>query len=370
VEPREPEEEEELGEQDLGGGEALIGAGLISSNNTGRFQQCVNYNSALLTSSGTFDGSYLRVRVEEGFHSAFRNGTRIRLQFENVGPGVSIFVPITIRLQAFDAQNKRASPSTEKPLPSGAPGSGLRLGTLAFVPTDSEGNAETGGEFGPNLKLGLAALRTSDGRAFAIYQVNDSEPIADKEARRRATIRVYVSYLGNSGLNLPGLGVTTLITAFDPQGISAAIGSANSFPHVGPQRTLFIINSCNQSLVFPFVTDTDGADTRIVISNTSLDMFGTTTQSGKVTFGFYGLIGQQWRSIRTDPIPAGEQLVFSLANGGNYGMPAVPGFQGYVIAQTDFQYCHGMAFIRDPRGFSSSYHAHQIDRYSDAPTMI
>jgi hypothetical protein len=48
-------------------------------------------------------------------------------------------------------------------------------------------------------------------------------------------------------------------------------------------------------------------------------------------------------------------LVFTLSNGGGIPgggtpsvvVPATAGFQGYVIAQANFQYCHGFAFISD-----------------------
>ena len=49
----------------------------------------------------------------------------------------------------------------------------------------------------------------------------------------------------------------------------------------------------------------------------------------------------------TSAITGGQELIFTLSNGGNYGIPATPGFEGYIIAQANFQYCHGFAFISD-----------------------
>ena len=43
----------------------------------------------------------------------------------------------------------------------------------------------------------------------------------------------------------------------------------------------------------------------------------------------------------------GQELIFTLSNGGGFGIPATPGFEGYIIAQANFQYCHGFAFISD-----------------------
>ena len=43
----------------------------------------------------------------------------------------------------------------------------------------------------------------------------------------------------------------------------------------------------------------------------------------------------------------GSQLVATLSGGGNLGVAATPGFQGYMIASCNFQYGHGFAFISD-----------------------
>jgi hypothetical protein len=50
-------------------------------------------------------------------------------------------------------------------------------------------------------------------------------------------------------------------------------------------------------------------------------------------------------SYPSPSITGGEHIVWSLANGGQ--VTATAGFQGYVIAQCNFQYAHGYAFISD-----------------------
>ena len=40
-------------------------------------------------------------------------------------------------------------------------------------------------------------------------------------------------------------------------------------------------------------------------------------------------------------------MTFVLSSGGSHGMFATPAFQGYIIAQCDFRYAHGFAFITD-----------------------
>jgi hypothetical protein len=62
-------------------------------------------------------------------------------------------------------------------------------------------------------------------------------------------------------------------------------------------------------------------------------------------------------------VPAGQELIFTLSNGGNFGVPATPGFQGYIIAVSQFQFCHAFAFISDvgAQRLAEGYVAIQLD---------
>jgi hypothetical protein len=114
---------------------------------------------------------------------------------------------------------------------------------------------------------------------------------------------------------------------------------------------LFTINSCSTSLLWPYVTNIAGFETGMVISNTSLDPFGTATQEGACTINYYGTGGN---TVATTPVvPAGHYAIWSLSSGGEIRpgpmgtVPANPGFEGYVIATCEFQYAHGYAFLSD-----------------------
>ncbi|MCP5120420.1 MAG: hypothetical protein GY953_57230, partial [bacterium] len=93
----------------------------------------------------------------------------------------------------------------------------------------------------------------------------------------------------------------------------------------------------------------------MVISNTSLDPFGTATQEGACTIHYYGFTtggGPAPSPVTTPTIPAGEHAIWTLSSGGTVQISggtiaAVPGFQGYVIATCEFQMAHGYAFISD-----------------------
>jgi hypothetical protein len=65
---------------------------------------------------------------------------------------------------------------------------------------------------------------------------------------------------------------------------------------------------------------------------------------------FYGTdaAGVRPPSQRTSrAIEPGETLTMVLSTGGGYGLLGVPNFQGYVMAQCDFQFAHGFAFLTD-----------------------
>ena len=62
-------------------------------------------------------------------------------------------------------------------------------------------------------------------------------------------------------------------------------------------------------------------------------------------------------------VPGGSENIFTLSNGGNFGIAATPGFQGYIIAISNFQYCHAFAFISDvgAQRLAEGYVAIQLD---------
>jgi len=191
-------------------------------------------------------------------------------------------------------------------------------------------------------------------------------------------------------------------------------GPVPRFINLNAPINLFSIVRCSCNLLFPFVTNSATAggnfDTGMAISNTSLDPgnlppntygFQAAAQTGPVQLWFYNrngttpaepnFLGQgntQCTNSTTpgkcDPatntgVPAGGMLTFVLSGGG-YIAPNAPGtlgpqvllgapaFQGYMIAQAGFQYCHGFAFIsKQGAGFQADnmamgYLAIELDR--------
>jgi hypothetical protein len=121
-------------------------------------------------------------------------------------------------------------------------------------------------------------------------------------------------------------------------------------------------------LLFPFVTNQFGFDTGVAIANTSADTLnGVTPQQGVVTLSYYGTTtgggAAPPTAVTTSAVPAGGELVFTLSGGGNFGIASTPGFEGYIIAQANFQFCHGFAFISDAgaQKLAEGYLAIQLD---------
>ncbi len=115
-------------------------------------------------------------------------------------------------------------------------------------------------------------------------------------------------------------------------------------------NTIPMLTSLQTSLLFPFVTNQLGFDTGLAISNTSTDPFGPTAQAGTCNLNFYasGVSGCATPSLTNganQPYLPGETYAFTLtqALGVNTANPAT--FQGYMIAQCNFNYAHGFGYI-------------------------
>jgi hypothetical protein len=90
-------------------------------------------------------------------------------------------------------------------------------------------------------------------------------------------------------------------------------------------------------LLFQFVTN-QGADTGIVIANTTEDPFGTEPVEGTCTLDFFGASAPS--PFTTPPIAGGAMFVNTVST-------IAPGFRGYIIAECTFPLAHGMTFVSD-----------------------
>ncbi len=246
--------------------------------------------------------------------------TRLIARFTNVPANVTLSVPINI--------------STEL----GTGGVANDTATLVAAPTDG---STAGASDATN-----AAVALSGGTGAAVWEVQTSNP----GAISTFTVPVSVTYKSNP---LPGLGTATVSGNYAPTTTvftASATAPAPRFVDNPQSATTFTINSCRTNLLFPFVTNVSGFDTGLVISNTSSDPFGTVPQRGPCTLNYYGSTsgGGAAPGVQTSgTVNEGTQLIWTLSNGGNLGVAATPGFMGYIIAQCNFQFAHGYAFVSD-----------------------
>jgi len=315
--------------------------------------------------------------------------TRFLLRFNNIGVGVRLLVPTIVPLTLDNA----TSPGTPD-----LPSSGLGGWTGGFLQlrsgsVDNQGNLPapfgfatgTGGTFsnssfffssGPFKGLGAVSpfnvaveLPVSGGgSATALYEVVNADP----HGVEQANIPVGVAFISNTSQNIPTPGQSTVNASFAPlSNVNTASGS-DPIPRFCdrsvPQNT-FHIDVCQCNLLFPFVTNQSGFDTGVALANTTTDPYGTTPQNGLVTLFFYGTVPGNSpcvpKMVTTSPVLSGTELIFTLSSGGNYGIAANAGCQGYMFAIANFQYCHAFAFISDvgAQKLAEGYLAIQIDIY-------
>jgi hypothetical protein len=93
-------------------------------------------------------------------------------------------------------------------------------------------------------------------------------------------------------------------------------------------------------LLFPFVSNTAGFDTGIVVSNAGLDSTGTVGIAGTATIFFFPNSGTAPAPFTTPNIPAGGQFV-------NVISALAPGFQGYIEVVCNFPFAHGFGLFSD-----------------------
>lgn len=260
------------------------------------------------------------------------SGTRLIARFNNIQNGVQLWVEVAPQITSTQSVSANA-----------------RTGTARLINTDPNGagpfSKVTAGSTVTGLG-GLAQVSIIGGTGQAVWEIVN----ADTTSIERVNIKVVFAWVANTSNNLPSLGSSTAngnlapLSTVSTASLSAAIPR---FVDGAVNKNLLTINSCRSNILFPFVTNIGGFDTGLAIANTTKDPFGTALQTGSCTVNFYGYVGNSkvCLSYPSPSITGGEHFVWSLANGG--AVTATAGFQGYVIAQCNFQYAHGYAFISD-----------------------
>jgi hypothetical protein len=305
------------------------------------------------------------------------NGTRFAVVFSNIPAGTVISVP-----QKVDLINISG-------------GNGTHTGTmLAVGGTDSDGSGSGG-------TVGVGGIVTSGTNFTVFYEVLFADPLAIESA----TIPVVAIVQPFNGTNPQVNVVATAQAGFAPfynNGAGSSAGSPLLLGHpltssVGPiprfvtgllpttPINLFSFSRCACDLLFPWVVGDASFTTSIVVANTSLDpgpTFGflAAPQSGTVQFWFFGTSDISFNpsnfgsatgpatvvasQTTTASVPAGSYVAFVISpsnagattqTAGNGLKPIAGNFAGYVIAQSQFQFCHGIASISAPNLSPQTY---------------
>jgi hypothetical protein len=237
-------------------------------------------------------------------------GTRIRLTLKGVPNGVSLVaLPLIVNNTGTNIDTDPAA-------------------TLVMHLVTSE----TGGYAAAST--GTITLDTS-GNGAAVYEVVKQSPFAIESV----TIPFTVSFTANPGANSPALGTSTFGGSFAPISTVTVATASDPIPRFADTSVAsnhITINKCATHLLFPFATNQVGFDTGIAISNTSQDPYGTSTQTGTCTINFFGAGAPA--AVTTAAIAAGTTYASTV-------MSLAPNFQGYIIADCQFQYAHGFAFV-------------------------
>jgi len=290
-------------------------------------------------------------------------GTRLYLSFTNIPNGTSLWVSPVIYLFRQGVQHNGDPASLTAP--GGYVTQSQATGVMVLTSTDGAGN----GAFAQTASiLTPFQLQKVGSTGLAVYEILYTDPFSPEYA----DVPVVLAYASNPGQNLPAPAPpnpnTQVTGGFAPFYTSAAAQqpSPNAtfqaptlpVPRFVPGTAFDFINiqKCTCNVLFPFVANALGYDTGIAFANTSLDPGATygfgiaQPQAGTVQFWYYGdmtggaaVPGPQTSSA----VQPGHVLTYVLSSGSSqYGLDARgAGLTGYMIAQSQFQYCHAYAFI-------------------------
>jgi len=216
--------------------------------------------------------------------------------------------------------------------------------------------------------LTSGVLTTSaTGTAVAYYEVIDTDNTVQLES-----INIPVTPSAAANFSISPAGPITAVVTVAPQVPLSTTSDVPDFTTPTPAPlNLTTWSLCQTTLLFPFVS-TAGVETGIALSNTSLDpgkigaTGGTATPNqGSCTLNFYGTLASAASTAvtylgvqapnavsgGTTPYiqPAGTSNAFPIGQDGL--VPA--GFSGYMIAQCNYLYGHGFAYIAYQLGTGS-----------------
>jgi hypothetical protein len=338
--------------------------------------QCFRYNISSTGAITAEDGGTFRVRLTEGFATAFKtlgapttNPARAEVEdgYPTPGSGVNNGGATQSTRFIFRFFNVPQGVRVRMELVyHGALIGGHRLTLGRIVGTDSNGAGALNLTLSPSAEVPISG---TPGTGFAVYEVFDSNPFAVEEI----DVLVTVGWVPNTAGDLPAPGTLQMSVSFAP--VSTVTTASTSAPEprfvdTGVPRSFVTVARCTTQLMWPFVTNQFGFDTGFSIANTTRDPFGTPNAAGPCTLNYFGATtggGAAPNPQTSAVIAAGSHIVWTLSGGNSAaGITGTPGFQGYIIAVCQFPLAHGFGFITDGFGgvptIAEGYLALVLDR--------
>jgi len=298
-------------------------------------------------------------------------GTRLQFSFGNIPSVATLYMPqnvtvvyqdnaggthtFTLTMVSGPTTGTLAATGVTASTATGAPGAGTSSGSWSGFAGSAGGN----NTYYETYTASVAITPSNGTTATAVYEV----AATDNSVIETADIPVWVSF--GAGSITSATSAITVVEGYAPQAASASATTVPNFaPVTAPVLNGTTISLCSTSLLFPFVTSQLGFDTGIALSNTSADPFGTANSAGTCTLNFYGT-GAPSPSTNV-PAPGASQAAGSV---NTFLLSSVAaGFQGYMIAQCNYQKGHGFAYIAYSLGQNSGtamgYVAQVLNRVS------
>jgi hypothetical protein len=266
---------------------------------------------------GWEDGYYPYSGAAEEPSSAL-TGTRVSVALSGLPDGVEVAAPTAIACSS----------------------AGLELRLVEGASGDGSGGVVTSGAA---VSRPVGTGEASD--VSVLYEVTGAGPLVREQCR--IPLRLSRSETANG---LVRGGQVTVSASLGPVGRPGFDVSqfVSSKPALKPT---FRLSTCGTTLFFPFVTNRSNFDTAIVIANTSADPLGSRHQAGRCMLRYHrsGVEGQTEPSVQnTIELVAGKQLAFTLSSGNAaQGIAALTDFQGYLVAECEFQHAQGFVFVTE-----------------------
>jgi hypothetical protein len=339
-------------------GGAGTGANELSQTNFNQNVPGVDYKSE----SGFYSNTLWGANVNPFYFGQSQNsysgaglasqGTRLVLKFTGLPTGLKMLATVKEITNPGSAGSPSTLGSTYSLTASlVADGNANGIGGTTQIANTTTVTASTGVKFGVE-----PVTISSTNTATLTYEITGTNPTLDNTLQ----VGFIVCWVSNTAAATatPGVGKATVGATFGPiQNVSpiglspgATVPSVPRFIDESKTNstTAFVIAQCITDLLFPFVTNQDGFDTGISIANSSKDPYKTAAAAGTCTLNYYGNTkgGAPPAAQTTKSVAGGSSVTFSLSTGAT-GVNATPGFQGYIIAQCNFPFGHGYAFISD-----------------------